>query len=371
MMGRIRKKLYLSAKITESMRNIHSTADVSKKRKRGPNTAAEDDGPQLDASSLKSLIRRGAQTLMRPEVDVTEMLNWDWETTLETCKDKPIDSHVADNAEVDEQSWLNSMEKVETAVWEGKKHQKAIEQAAQQAVDLSRADRRVGKNTTVMIDGFAINKESLSCGDWEAVPTMAGKDPRLAEPVRSKKAEIEHQDFCQRCWDGGEVYLCKGCPRSFHYKCLDKDFQRRAKGMTFFCPQHECIDCQAKTGDAGGLMYRCRWCETAYCEDCLDWDTARLVGATLPEYEMLGFGAMDNAWYVECSSCVKHWETDKQDLKRVEYEKARIEREYGIFLSATGGGGNAGSASDTPITISEVGTPVDTGVPSAKKLKMF
>lgn len=186
MMGRIRKKLYLSAKVTESMRSIHAAAEQSGKKRKRVGTAVEDDTPQLDTTSLKSLIRRGAQTLSRPEIDVTEMMRWDWETTLEKCKDKPADAHIAENAAFDiatEQSWLNTMEKVECAVFDGKKHQKEIEAAAKNALDLTRADRRLGKNTTVMIDGFAINKESLNCVDWEAVPTMAGKDPRLAEPV--------------------------------------------------------------------------------------------------------------------------------------------------------------------------------------------
>lgn len=74
MMGRIRKKLYPSAKITKSVRNHYSPKSNNEKRKRGSETS-EADGPQLDSSSLKSLIRRGVQTLARPSIDVTEMLS--------------------------------------------------------------------------------------------------------------------------------------------------------------------------------------------------------------------------------------------------------------------------------------------------------
>lgn len=391
MMGRIRKKLYLSAKITESMRsNFH---EQGKKRKRA-SAAIEDDTPQLDTTSLKSLIRRGAQTLSRPEVDVTEMMSWDWETTLEQCKDKPADAHVAEDVEVDEateQSWLNTMEKVECAVFEGKKHQKQVEAAAKNAVDLTRADRRLGKNTTVMIDGFAINKESLNCADWEAVPTMAGKDPRLAEPVRAKKAAISNQEHCAVCWDGGEIVCCSGCPRSYHrnQKCLDKATLLRAKSkMQFYCPQHECVDCQGKTGNVGGMIYRCRWCERGYCEDCLNWDTVRLIGETLPEYEMLGYGAMQNAWYIECPTCIEHWVEDPADKAVVEREGKRIEREYKkwikerereadmdasiaeivpskskvVDLTAGFDDSDDDAAAPTPATSSEIWTPLDTDV---------
>lgn len=379
MMGRIRKKLYLSAKITESMRNIHSSAHRLK-RKRGsdePSVEEEDEAPQLDTASLKSLIRRGAHTLARPVVDVTEMLGWDWKTTLEKCKDQPADPRIADVDDADadntaEENWLNSMEKVECAVFEGKKHQKQVEEeAAKQVSEYVRADRRIGKNATVMIDGFAINKASLNCAEWEAVPTMAGKDPRLAEPRRAKRAAIQNQDFCQHCGDGGSLFLCSGCPRSYHLHCLDKSFQQRAKSSTFYCPQHECVDCQAKTSEAGGLIYRCRWCENGYCEDCLE-DTVRLVGETLPEYEMLGFGAKDNAWYAECPSCVQHWVKSKEYRARIYKGRERVGEEYEAFLARDTAMESSSVMEGTPATISEVGTPRDVELEMPSKiLKML
>lgn len=411
MLGRIRKKLFLSQKITESMRNIHG-GDTGKKRKRGPvPDALDDDAPNLGASELKSLIRRGAQTLSRPEIDPTEMVSWDWETTLEKCKDRADEMHLDEEArggaEQQEQEWLNRMEKVESAVFEGKKHQKEVDQVAKDNPDMLRADRRVGKNTTVMVDGFAINKESINCGNWEAVPTMAGKDPRLAEPVRAKKEPINHQEHCAVCWDGGSIVLCNGCPRAYHTKCLNADFKVKAKGVMFRCPQHECVDCSSKTAEAGGLLYRCRWCERGYCEDCLDWDKARLIGDTLPEFEMLKFGAVDQAYFIECPSCVEHWELDPTDLDRTMQEKAAIEKRYRKFLRAEGrdvkdekkkkkkktttkpspkglklvfNGGKSASdmvdptGDDTPNTVSEVATPADSEAggsrPPAKKLKL-
>lgn len=198
MMGRIRKKLYLSAKITESMRNVHSAPTKSAKRLKGTTTSTE-DMPQLDTSQLKSLVRRGAQTLSHPEIDVTEMLSWDLATILEKCKDRPSDPHVgeqtASSTNVDEEKWLSVMERVECAVFDGKRYQRnLVNDSNILAEDVSREDRRKNKNTTVMIDGFAVNKESLRCADWEAVPTMAGKDPRLAEPMREKKAQVVNQE---------------------------------------------------------------------------------------------------------------------------------------------------------------------------------
>ncbi|KAK0893854.1 hypothetical protein LTS16_012523 [Friedmanniomyces endolithicus] len=342
MMGRIRKKLYLSTKITESMRSIHSTQEPrGKKRRLNEDASDEADGdePALSTDSLKSLIRQGARALTRPQVDVTAMLGWDFDTMIEECKDKTDDVFIQKQTgnEDEEQAWLNTMEKVETTVFEGKKHQRELMKAEATNLDLSRADRRIGKNTTVMIDGFAINKESLACADWEAVPTMAGKDPRLAEPVRAKKEAVPSQSFCQHCWDGGNLVLCSGCPRAYHTKCLDPEFQSKALGiMNFFCSQHQCVDCGAKTTEAGGMIFRCRWCEKGYCEDCLDWEKTNLIGDNLPEYKMLGCGARAQAWYIECPGCTERWETDEVDRLAMVGEKKRIERGYEVFVEQQG-----------------------------------
>ena len=204
MMGRIQKKLYLSAKVTESMRDIHSgQVDRSKPKKGRPNAAADEDAPKLNTSQLMSLVRRGAQALSHPELDADEMIQWDYDTMMEKCKDKPADIHVAEQTqsntkvtEDDEKKWLAQMEQVESRVFQGKKYAtgRFVDITPQQ--DSSREARRVGKNTTVMVDGFAISKESMQCGEWEAVPTLAGKDPRLAEAKRAKRASVVNQEVC-------------------------------------------------------------------------------------------------------------------------------------------------------------------------------
>lgn len=106
-----------------------------------------------------------------------------------------IENQVKDE---DEKQWLSQLEMVESRVFQGKTYTKAkdLSNYGDISQEWSREQRRIGKNTTVMIDGFAVNKESLQCADWEAVPTMAGKDPRLAEPKREKKPEVNNQEVC-------------------------------------------------------------------------------------------------------------------------------------------------------------------------------
>ena len=351
MLGRIQKKLYLSTKVTESMRDIHYEA--SSKLNIPGDKLAEEDMPQLGTSELMSLVRRGAQALAHPELDVNEMLGWDWPTVLEKCKDQPADIHLpglqtgATVKEEDERNWLSQVEQVESRIFQGKKHSKVKQTSSLTVIadEWSREQRRVGKNTTVIIDGHVVSKESTRCADWEAVPTMAGKDPRLAEPKREKKAEIINQEVestplcfsdsanyvqqCQVCWDGGDLILCSSCPRSYHYACLNRDFKAKSKGkMQFHCPQHQCVDCEQNTGNAGGMIYRCRWCDAGYCEDCLDWDKTELLGENLKEYELLSFPAVSQAFYIKCSSCHDHHLDDPKARVFCEKEAAKIDRCY-------------------------------------------
>jgi SWI/SNF-related matrix-associated actin-dependent regulator of chromatin subfamily A member 5 len=109
-----------------------------------------------------------------------------------------------------------------------------------------------------------------------------------------------------------------------------------------------------------------------FCEDCLDWENTKLLGETLPEYEMLGYPSKDNAYFIECSSCIASW-TDNADIKaEVEKERNRIDAEYETFLSATETPEKVKSAADTPETLSEVGTPVKAGfsMPVKKKARL-
>jgi SWI/SNF-related matrix-associated actin-dependent regulator of chromatin subfamily A member 5 len=76
MMGRIQKKLYLSAKVTEAMQDIHTKFGSAKEGKKGRPSEQDDDMPQLNTNQLMTLVRRGASAISRPEIDVNEMLSW-------------------------------------------------------------------------------------------------------------------------------------------------------------------------------------------------------------------------------------------------------------------------------------------------------
>ncbi|KAA8892577.1 hypothetical protein FN846DRAFT_685643 [Sphaerosporella brunnea] len=329
----------------------------------GLNGDAEDNAPNLSTGQLMALVRAGSRAIARTEIDPKEMLKWDWETTIKKCRDyqEKLENESKDtHGEAEEERrWLSEMERVETRVFEGKRHEKTSEGDSYRdiAKEWSRQARRMGMERVVMVNGHPVLKETIGNDMWEAVKTFAGKDPRLAEPPRRKKVAIEHQDYCQVCFDGGELITCSGCPRTYHTNCLPESFQPRLKGKggNFYCPQHECIECEQKTSNAGGLIFRCRWCEYGYCEDCMDWDHTELLGETLPEFELLGFGPIEQAFWIKCQYCVQRHTLDVEakamcDEMEKEWAEETARREAAAPELTTEG---------TTVVGSEVATPVD------------
>ena len=98
--------------------------------------------------------------------------------------------------------------------------------------------------------------------------------------------------------------------------------------MFFHCSQHQCVDCEQNTTNAGGMIYRCRWCERGYCEDCLDWDKTDLLGENLKEYELLSFPAIQQAFYIKCPSCHDHHIEDAEAREFCDREATIIDKQH-------------------------------------------
>ena len=301
MLGRINKKRYLSLKITESMQDRYNTNGNASTQELGT-PDSDNDMTQLGTSQLMAMLRQGATALTTSEISVGELQSWSFDTMIEKCRTSHEETIV--NTEEDEVAWLAKAERVETAVLNGIKYKK-VEAQEENVLNLDRAGRRVGKNTTVMVNGYAVSKSSMACAQWEAAPTLAGKDPSLVERKRAKALPVPHQDYCQICGvEGFEKLIdCTGCPRAYHFKCLSPSWQQKTARMQFYCPQHTCADCDRTTSQAGGMLFRCKDCEKAYCEDCARWEKTKFIGDNLPEYEKMGYGEKAPAYYVTCHGC--------------------------------------------------------------------
>jgi hypothetical protein len=131
------------------------------------------------------------------------------------------------------------------------------------------------------------------------------------------------------CYDGGTLYLCKGCPRAYHDECLNPSMRVKVQGFGgFYCPQHECVDCGSKTTDAGGMIYRCRWCPNGYCEDCLGFDQSILVGDITKELQMLDYPSTSQAYYIVCPQCTEQMNEEPSYKSIVEQRMDDIDQEF-------------------------------------------
>ena len=79
------------------------------------------------------------------------------------------------------------------------------------------------------------------------------------------------------------------------------------------------------------MIYRCRWCERGYCEDCLDWDKTDLLGENLKEYELLGFPAVTQAFYIKCPNCYDHHLEDHKARDFCARKAVKIDKQYEKF----------------------------------------
>ncbi|BGP46565.1 hypothetical protein JCM10450v2_002412 [Rhodotorula kratochvilovae] len=346
-MTRLRKKLYLSVKVMGGMRNAtERTEGAGDDGEAAPQN--EDEVPRMTRGELVSILRAGTGALAAKWDDAAgDAFNSFRNATFsELCdrgrqrdsdKDAGIELELGEEVSEEERARLErEEEEAERALLDGRE---AIvsRKFEGKTYTASNADirkeweaqvKRDSKTRVVMIDGHAVAKDSISTKAWEAVPTItsdAKATAALANPAR-KKRKFEHQEYCHACQDGGDVFLCTGCPRVYHAGACagGQSAAELARAPMWHCPQHRCTLCDRTTASAGGLLFRCQTCPTAFCEDCLPPSGFTALGDELPEFLLLGFGKRAQAYYIRCAGCIEHFaeHPDQQAVWRAEQDKA-------------------------------------------------
>lgn len=147
MMTRIRKKLYLSTKVTDNMKDIYAE-DESNEVGIG---AAEDVSTTLGSADLIRLLRGGAGAIVKWNDDqesatfahwrstsITDIIKKSEATTMTRDQKSGIQGEVVTvdaktlaETEEEERALLAGMERVQTTLFEGKSHAKSNAQAAE------------------------------------------------------------------------------------------------------------------------------------------------------------------------------------------------------------------------------------------------
>ena len=378
MMSRIRKKLYLAAKVTESMRNLHRRSITGSLV---PDDEDADEEQSMSTSQLMAMITCGAEGWSESNMNASDMMNMEYGTMIEKLKASLADEDAAGEdrgtfGPEEEKAWLSKIEQISSRSFEGKEYQKDKDEDVlmtdtNASQPLDRADRRKGKATTVMIDGYAVSKYSIGCAEDEAVPTLAGKNASLAYQKRAERAKFSHEAHCIACLTApltaqGDFQLCSKCPRAYHMECLSEVFQEKTKRkLPFLCPQHTCSECGSSTGQADGLIYRCRWCDKGFCDSCLNFEKAELHSENLEEFELLGYPDSDSFYFIVCPSCVTRCQRDRKSKKRIDELSSRYSAEYERFTEAGESHDTLDQTNATPSTVPEYSsTPALTTAPS-------
>ncbi|KAJ3175611.1 hypothetical protein HDU87_006109 [Geranomyces variabilis] len=288
MLGRLQKKLYLSAKVTEDMAD-HTVDDSAE--------------PSFSKGELMSMLRRGARAVTKFD-DSDKFLNSTIEHILETSRVKQVQVDAEMDVEPEDDFVLEGMEQVKSRLFEGVTVKKGTTSAKAIGREWQEMAKRVREERTVMIDGHAVMKNTVGLDDWEACATLS--KGHVVPPKRRKRV-YAHETCCQKCAAQlpDKVRLeCRLCPRSYHAKCAGPQLAVFSKMHGFKCPQHQCKECHKDTASAGGLLFRCQSCPNTYCETCTQWDDIVPIGDVLPELLMLDFTKVTQAFYIRCPSCV-------------------------------------------------------------------
>ncbi|GAX72787.1 hypothetical protein CEUSTIGMA_g243.t1 [Chlamydomonas eustigma] len=166
---------------------------------------------------------------------------------------------------------------------------------------------RTATTTQVKVQGLKGTVAVLKSNDYSMQQggiSVAHLAAPKAEPVKTRQTagvDYDNMDFCQVCWDGGDLMLCDHCPVAVHASCigLTQKKAEQASHLKWSCPHHTCTSCARSTGAAGGLLFRCEVCPVAYCEDCLP-DEYQMVGSC-KHFMALGQIPPKQACFILCS----------------------------------------------------------------------
>ncbi|KAJ3059290.1 hypothetical protein HDU98_004713, partial [Podochytrium sp. JEL0797] len=293
MLTRLQKKLFLSMKVTSGGRQN------------------EDDAmPSLSKEDLLTIFRYGTKTITNDSEDDPELfVSKTADEILQGSRDhaaKLLES-VSDNVEAPTEFELEGFESVKSRFFEGVDHRvakKTSKTNSDIAAEWETLAKRTSVQRTVQVGENMVLKELEGCEQWEAAPVITTQSRRAASLGGAGEKKVEK--------------VVKRVKKKFDHQESMKALERT---VLYFCPQHQCCICDRKTQDAGGLLFRCGTCSNAYCEDCLPIDEEITeIGETLPAFEELGYGAINQAYFIRCPPCVQYAADVKKEVEARETE---------------------------------------------------
>jgi SWI/SNF-related matrix-associated actin-dependent regulator of chromatin subfamily A member 5 len=312
---RAQKKLFLDSMVN---RGSTATAIASDKTTNDNDVDEDEDDSTIEASSMKSALKFGWNSVFNANSLLQNQLS-----------DKDLDIIIdrkrgLGNTDMNHQSSSSTSPSINSSNLEVFNNKSILEN---QELTIDDYDENTPLYSTRMFDGKELNSKEFRDEDiakeWEergvgrrnkvsrteqvyvdgvgmvSILKTDNSDKEIADHYENNEVEpmfipkngrqvggrdYQDQNFCQICWDGGELLLCDFCPTAWHLKCLK--IKKAPNSKHFSCPHHKCIECQ-RSSSASGLLFRCEMCEKAYCEDCIPNDKI-LIGDS-ERMELLGY----------------------------------------------------------------------------------
>ncbi|KAJ7492086.1 P-loop containing nucleoside triphosphate hydrolase protein [Mycena latifolia] len=323
MLDRIRRKLFLSAKIiggeaggrTGATTGLGGSELMSILRRGSSALTSSDDGMDLAAFRAASLQEILEVSRAREDVHDARVKH---ELQMEVAADGDGNGvGLLRSAEEEERQLLSGVARVQSYLFEGTVLERAKAPKENLMASATPQKReRVDRTVTIGKMSFILDDATLE--------TLNAKK---STPKKVKKDRFDWEDYCISCRDGGELVICNHCPRVFHAGChptMSAAEVNRSQLVT--CSQHSCCKCTRSTTAAGGLLLRCQTCPQAICSDCVSWNEIKMVGDTIPEFVLRKFGKKDSAYFIRCTDCCEQGKLDPAWLKAWEAEIAESQR---------------------------------------------
>ncbi|KAJ3007875.1 hypothetical protein HKX48_008895 [Thoreauomyces humboldtii] len=350
MLGRLQKKLFLAAKVTEDLQDPNAESEV-----------------HMSKGELMSMLRRGARAISRVFETADDFADADVEHMLQKSREFQLLVDGEDEVDDADDFKLEGMEQVKSRLFEGVTVNKgSIGDIANEWVALEKRQR---EERTVKVGAHIVLKNTMGNGQWEACSTISGKGAAPAERKRKRKA-FDHEDVCHVCSEEmhpEEQLECRTCPRSYHPVCVGATMKQMRTFSGYVCPQHSCVTCGKSTTDAGGMLFRCHSCVHTYCETCCPWDSVKLLSDTLPEFLLKGYGKNAQAFYIRCGDCQAFYAEHPEELRELEAQAAEDWEEVAREDEANRANARRTHGLDSPESVDAVVVVEDVATKGKKK----
>lgn len=197
MSRRLVKKAYVADRVTENIPAHCPGNDYLEMLKAEEPSMSQNS---TDTFGLPSPVFMDQTFLFQQQIDTNELSQWDMSTILAKCSSTQKDGGLSPCLTVEqEQLWLEKADRVRTNFFNGVtidtsgRHHTVY--AEEESSNLLRSNRRIGKERTVMIDGYAVSKESLRASGEEPTSTNECASPtnKFTHQIVSEEPNQEHR----------------------------------------------------------------------------------------------------------------------------------------------------------------------------------